>query len=201
MIKQKTGLISYESRKKFFMLMTAITTLGIILGSCMAVSENNVVFQNNFFNQYISPVHRGNTLLEITKNTFISSSSVIAVIFCTGFFAVGQPASMLALIYRGFGIGLSVAITYMTFGKNGFYITLIFIIPKILATSVIIMLGARESIKLSNIIYSYLFRGISEDNMTRYIRLYCIKFIVLIFFCFVTAVADGGLNYFFGYLL
>lgn len=200
MIKKRTYLTKTESKRVFFLLMTGIMTVGIIIGSCFSTSIGD--FNSNaILNQYISPLYNGDTLLEIMENTIISVCCIILLIFCTGFFSVGQPLSILFLIYRGFGIGLSVASTYMTFGKKGLYITLIFIVPKVLSTSVIIMLSARESMKLSNIIYNYLFRATAKEDMGKYVRLYCIKFIVLIFFVFLTAVADSGLNYFFGYLL
>ena len=95
-------------------------------------------------------------------------------------------------------IGFSTAFTYMAFGKSGFYITMLFIVPKILATSVIIMLAVRESLRLSNIIYGYIFRETVQENMGKYIRLYCFKFIVLILLALITASADCGINYLFG---
>jgi len=180
--------------------MTAVMTLGIIIGSCCAVYSDSLA-NSVIANQYISPLLNGNTLLEIIKNTFISVCAILGVIFCTGFFAVGQPLSVAALIYRGFGIGFSSALTYITFGKSGIYISIIFIVPKILATSVIIMLAVRESMRLSNIIYGYIFRESCQENMGKYIRLYCIKFIVLIFFVLLTALADCGINYLLGYML
>lgn len=201
MINKRTGLTSSESRRTFFIFMTCILTVGIIAGSYAAVSGSSFLKENALANQYISPLFNGNTLFEIIKNTFISITGIIAVIFCTGFFAVGQPVSIIMLTYRGFGIGLSTAYTYMMFGKSGIYLTLIFIVPKILAGSVVIMLALRESLRLSNIIYSYLFRSSPEENMGKYVRLYCLKFLILIFLAFIIAVADGGINYFFGYLL
>jgi len=200
MIKKNNSMSSPDRRKMFFILMTAVITAGIAAGSCTAVSSD-FLRNSPLANQYISPLFNGATLLEIIMNTFLSVSGILAVVFCTGFFAVGQPVAIMVLAYRGFGIGLSAAYTYMTFGKSGVYLTMLFIVPKIIATSVIIMLAVREAMKLSNIIYSYIFRDSPEDSMGRYIRLYCIKFIVLILFVFLTAIADSGINYFFGYLL
>lgn len=183
--------------RMFFICMTAVLTVGILTGSFTAVSAG---FLENLplANQYISPLFAGNTLLEILRNTFLSLSGILGIIFCTGFFAVGQPLSVLVLIYRGFGIGFSTALTYLSFGKSGFYITMLFIVPKILATSFIIMLAVRESLRLSNIVYGYIFKDNVQENMTKYIRLYCIKFIVLILFSLLTACADCGINYLFG---
>lgn len=183
--------------RTFFIFMISALAVGIIIGSFTAVSAE-FLKDLPLANQYISPVFSGNTLLEIFRNTFLSVSGILAVIFCTGFFAAGQPLSFATLIYRGFGIGFSTAFTYMTFGKSGIYITLLFIVPKILATSVIIMLAVRESLKLSNIIYRYIFRETVQENMGKYIRLYCVKFIVLILLALITASADCGINYLFG---
>lgn len=186
--------------RTFLILMTAIMTAGIIAGSFTAVFCD-FLKASPLAGQYIYPLLSGITLLEIFKNTFLSVSALLGVIFCTGFFAVGQPLSVAMLIYRGFGIGFSSALTYMAFGKSGVYISLIFIAPKILATSVIIMLAVRESLRLSNIIYGYIFREACQENMGKYIKLYCIKFIVLILFVLLTALADCGINYLFGYML
>lgn len=201
MIKKNAFIPFSESRKLFFICMTAFITTGIITGSCFAVCGNDMLKNSPVFNQYISPLFNGSSLFEIIKNTFLSVSAVIMIIFCTGFFAVGQPVAILSLIYRGFGIGVSTALTYMAFGKDGFYLTLIFIVPKILATSVIIMLAVREALRLSNIIYSFIFRDSARELMGRYIRLYCLKFIILIFLSLITAAADSGINYLFGYML
>lgn len=201
MNKSGKGLTRPESRKLCFIFLTALMTAGILAGSMIAVSEQNFINGKAVFNQFISPLNNGNTLLEIIRNDIISVGGILLLVFCTGFFSVGQPLAALLILYRGIGAGISVALTYMTFGEKGVYITLIFIVPKLLATTVILILGIREAIKLSNIIYSYLFRGTAEDNMNRYIKLYCVKFLVLILLVLITAVADGGLNYFFRYIL
>lgn len=201
MIKSRTGLTGSENRRLCFIFLTAVMTMGILIGSIIAVSEHSFINNKAVFNQFISPLNNGNTLFEIMKNTVISVGGILALIFCTGFFSIGQPLAVAVMLYRGIGTGISVALTYMTFGEKGVYITLLFIVPKILATSVILILGIREALRLSNIIYSYLFKGSAEENMNRYIRLYCVKFFVLLLFVFVTAILDGGLNYFFRYLL
>ncbi len=183
--------------RTFFIFMAFALAVGILIGSLTAVSDG-FPKDSPLANQYVSPLFSGNTLLEIFRNTFLSASGILAVIFCTGFFAVGQPFSLAMLIYRGFGIGFSTAFTYMAFGKSGFYITMLFIVPKILATSVIIMLAVRESVRLSNIIYGYIFRETVQENMGKYIRLYCVKFIILVLLVLITASADCGINYLFG---
>ena len=170
-------------------------------GSIMSILNTEGIRQSSVLNQLISPINNGDTVFEIFKYTLISVSIIAISTFMFGFFAMGQPFSVLLLAYRGFGIGASVALTYIEYGQKGLYITLLFIVPKILATTIIIILAVRESLKMSAQLYRYMFRGHIEENIGKLVKLYCIKFLILILFVFIVSILDSLLNYFLGKLL
>ena len=71
------------------------------------------------------------------------------------------------------------------------------ILPKLVAVSVIFVLSARESLRLSSKIFSFLFLSVNDEDIINYIKLYFIKFAILTVFIIVTAVAESAINYFF----
>ncbi len=196
-MKSRTTLSKSETRKISLILLYLAIVFGIVIGSILfSVSESKFV-SSEFVMQYISPFELKGSLLDFFGYSVLSYSLFVISFFILGFCTFGQIMSVILIAFRGIGIGVSVSSMYALMGKKAILAVLLLAVPKLVATSVIFVVASRESLKLANKLYSYAFKALCDDEMKKYIRLYCIKFIVLLFFLLLTAAADGALNYFF----
>lgn len=172
---------------------------GIAAGAvAAAVNRDTHISEHMWIHQYFAPVYSGNTILDVFRNTFLSSGVFLAAVFLMGFFAVGQPFGLVLLAYRGFGIGASVAQMYILSGTDSLPSVIALLLPKAMALSFIAALGVREMLKLSCALFSFLFRDeLPGDKMKRTVKLYAVKFLVLLVLVLIVSVFDSALNYFF----
>jgi len=192
---KRTTLTNSESRKLTLLLLCAAVVAGIIAGSCIFAVKRSLA-SNSFVTQYISPLNCGETLLDSFKYSALTYTAFILGFFLAGFFAFGKIIGIAATVYRGIGIGLTVGSLYAAFGTRAMLLTAVLIVPKILATTLVIVLAARETMKLSSKIYGFLFMKTTDEDMKKYIKLYCIKFLVLGLFMVAIAALESAANYF-----
>jgi hypothetical protein len=128
------------------------------------------------------------------RTTFLSLVLFVFAAFLFGLSAVGQPFGLALLIYRGIGIGVSVTTLYAVFGTGSVMRVLVLVFPKALAVSAISVLAVRETVRSSNSLLSYCVKSEHDDNRNS-IRLYSLKFVVLILLSLLISAADGGVNY------
>lgn len=196
---RRKELTKTESRRIAILLLNAVVIAGITAGSLMAVKMNIAEFSENpWLHQYFNPVYSGNTVLEVFKNTLYPMTLYLTAVFVLGFCSVGQPVAVALLIYKGMGIGLSAGAMYVASGAQAIIPVIALVVPKALAVTFIAVLSARESMRLSGAQLRFLFRQkIPEEKMSNTLKLYCIKFIVLMLFAVAEAVADSLMNYIF----
>jgi len=195
-MKPRTSLTNSESRRLTMFILYASIFFGITVGSCVFAFIGRDMSHNVLFSQYISPLNSGETLFQAFKYSALTYTVYITVLMLAGFFVFGNIAGVALVIYRGTGIGIAVGSLYLTFGVKAMLLTLLLIVPKILATTVIVILAARESMRLSSKLYRFLFREDSiGDGMRKFVKLYFIKFLILELFMVLIAVLESVLNY------
>lgn len=196
-MKNYNDFTKTESRRICLFLLNMAVLAGVAVGAVItAKSGTDFLTGKEWLHQYFSPVLSGNTVLDVFTNDFFSSSIVIAAAFICGLFSCGQPAAASLLVYRGIGIGASSAHIYMLMGVKGLLPAAALLLPKALVISYITALGVREALKLSCIQFSFLFKDkLPEEKMQRTVKLYCIKFIVLIALMLIVSVIDSAFNY------
>ncbi len=193
-----TGYISEKEKKNSrFFLLCIVEIIGILIGSYIAVSDTNT----DWFRKFLCPVLNGGTLSEIFRSTFISSLIFIVAAFLFGLFAFGQPLGVALIISKGIEIGLSAAMMYSVKGISALPAVFILNVPKAVAVSVVMILAVREVIRNSMSILHGLIPEREYDSERADLKLYCIKFIVLIVIIFIISVADSLLNYIFASLV
>lgn len=185
--------ISYRAdRRTSLVLFILLVILGITAGSVYAVKNTNGL--SPWIHQYFAPLSDGETVFSLMSHTFFSASLFSIAAFILGLFAVGQPLGAAMLIYRGVGIGASVASMYLMYGKSAALPVMILVLPKALAFSAIAILSVRELMRSSKALLTFCLGGDVRDDSRRGFRLYCIKFIVLIFLSLIISAADGALS-------
>ena len=123
-------------------------------------------------------------------HSFVGSASLLLVAFVCGFCAIAQPIPIGILLFRGFGLGLSLSYLYVNNGMSGVFCFLLLVLPQAVIATFALALGARESIRFSNHLFSFVVLQ-KEVQATGMFKLYLIKFLVLCGFTLVAALLDG----------
>lgn len=167
-----------RNRRKGFVLLGICLAVGIIVGSVMT-AENYAYADSAWVHQFFSPLNGGGTFPESVGRSALSAVIFLVTVFLSGFFVFGQPVGLVLLVWRGVGIGASVAGMYKIHGAGAIAEVIMLILPKAFVSAVVAVLAVRELIRSSNTLLSYALMGEKQENEKYEIRLYCIKFLVL----------------------
>lgn len=181
------------SRHKGFFLLGLCAAAGIIAGSVME-AKNMEAVSSPWVHQFFSPISGGDGFLESVGNSCLSSAIFLAAVFFTGLFVFGQPFGIVLLIWRGIGIGASVAGMYGLCGAEAIPAVIMLVLPKALVSVIIAVLAVRELIRSSNMLLSFTAVGEIRENRRSGIRLYCIKFLVLLLISVIVCIAGSAVN-------
>ena len=166
--------------------------IGVAAGSFIAIKHS--IVGSVWIEQGFMPV-TGCSVYAVIRNTFLSLTLFVSAAFLFGLSAVGQPFGLALLVYRGIGIGASVTTVYALMGKKALLRVLVLVFPKALAVTAISVLAVRETFRSSNYLLSYIAKRNERDDNRNSIKLYGLKFIVLILLSLLISAADGGINY------
>ena len=180
-----------RSRRKGFILPWICLAVGIIIGSVM-MAENNAHAESSWVHQFFSPSYGGETFTGCMGKSALSAVIFLAAVFLSGFFVFGQPVGLALLVWRGVGIGASVAGMYKIHGAGAIAEVIMLILPKAFISAVVAVLAVRELIRSSNTLLGYVINGEKRVNEKYEIRLYCIKFLVLAFISMITVIAAAA---------
>jgi len=197
-ISDKTNLTGTQRRKLSLGLLLLLFFGGVIAGTIAICAADDVkTVSSRFLTQNLFKTAEIKTVGEILFCGLIPLIIMLIVQFLSGFFAFGQVITILGIVYRGASAGVAASLFYLTLGMKGFFAILIMLLPFVMASTVILILGARESIRSSNVFFNFAFKKRVEDDSYSGIKLYAIKFIVLMAFCLVISAADCVITYFF----
>jgi hypothetical protein len=167
--------------------------IGVAIGSFITVKHD--ISGSIWVTQGFMSVAEDVSVYAVIKRDFLSLIFFVSAAFLLGMSAVGQPVGFAMLIYRGIGIGASSATVYALLGKRGLMHIAVLILPKALAFSAVSILAVRELIRSSNLLFGFVFKRDIRDDNRNSIRLYAIKFLVLIIMSLLISAADGGAVY------
>lgn len=197
-ISDKTNFTGTQRRKLSLGLLLLLMSGGIVAGTVTVCSAENLNAVNtSVFTQNLLKTTEEKTIIQIYLNSFMPLAAALIVQYLCGFSALGQPLTIAGIIYRGVSTGISASIFYLMLGIKGFLAILIMLFPFAAVSSMILILGARESIKFSNMFMSYALNKHVEDDRHSGIKLFTVKFIVLIVLSLLAAAADSLITYFF----
>ncbi len=136
------------------------------------------------------------TFIQTLVNSFSGAFMLLLGCFILGFCAISQPIEVLIPVFRGLGLGVSLAGMYSQFGLGGFCVSLVLIVPQGIVSAIVIMFAAREAVRMSNSIGMVVFSGRHEfeaiDN-----RLYFTKFVILSAVLVASSIIDSLLTFVF----
>lgn len=176
-----TNYIEDKNKKTNILFKIALLMLfGVLLGVLAFCFFNKEVILNlaNIEDDFLN-IRLSENYLSILFSSLLNSSVIIVLLFLLGFYPFAQPLEIIIPIYKGLGYGVTVAQLYYTNGAKGILMSLILILPNALISSYAVFIGVRESLTLSNGLFSHMFLYRKFDNIKETIKLYSVKFLVL----------------------
>lgn len=134
--------------------------------------------------------------------TFASSLEAVflyfIVLFICGVSVFGVFFIPFALFFRGLGLGMVMGYLYASFGWNGFFYSLALILPHAFLSSVVLVVMARESIRVSLRLSRVLLPNAKPAALWPSFKLYCIRGGVIVILLCACALLDSTLTVLFG---
>ena len=129
------------------------------------------------------------------KNTFIILLFYVCISFIVGSSAIGQPFAYALLMNSGTVVGACAFSMYKLYGKKAVLPIIMTVLPKVAAISVITVLAVRAALKSSAALLCVYRCGDVRDGRELDFRLYCIRFIVLVFLSLIFSAAVGAFDF------
>ncbi len=174
----------HKKNERFTAILAGMVLLGVLIGALLYVFVRGTGDEETFarlalVNENFLNTRREASFLRILFGSFFSSTLYLGGIFLLGFWAISQPFTLLVLVFRGLGLGAVLAQIYAAHGRGAILITLVLILPYTLLSVTALVLGARESIRMSNIYCAVSLSSRCPERMVDTVKLYLVKFLVL----------------------
>lgn len=173
---RRVGVYSH----KFYAGLLCVVLVGVLLGSLFysSMDQGTLKSLSNTQSGFVS-LRRQMDFSQILLKTLGSSTLFLLVIFLSGLCAVGHPIVICTLALRGIGLGVVLSQLYSSFGVKGMLYSALLVFPNALICSLALVLGARESLCLSNRYALFSLSDRQEDGLRETLKVYCVKFLVL----------------------
>lgn len=119
-----------------------------------------------------------------------TSTMFLGAVFVLGFSAIAQPVEIGVLVFRGMGLGVTMAQVYTQYGTTGIAICAVLIVPSALISAYALIIGTREAVYMSNLLMTNSLSDRPSEGMLSSVKLYGTKFLVLEAVCAVSAAVD-----------
>lgn len=129
------------------------------------------------------------------KSTFIISVLCVCIAFIAGFSAIGQPLAYFLLLNGGTAVGSCIFTMYKLYGKSAVLPLIMTVLPKAAVIFVITVLAVRSALKSSAALFCAYRDGDIRESRVLDLRLYCIRFVVLILLTLVFSAAVGVFDF------
>lgn len=159
-----------------FLLLIGAFILGMLYGVLLLRQDAQMLEQMQFL---IGQLLSGGTLLE---SFFHSSASALFYLFSPyllGYSAIGQPLILLIPFFKGLGLGAFLGSLYAGHGIAGIGYSVLIVIPASVILLFSLLIGCREAMRLSNMIFSNFFAKTPSALGIETVKLYNIKFLIL----------------------
>lgn len=165
--------------------------IGMIYGALLSKAQSAEFLKSlNLITREYASAHEKQTLLKTLTSSFFSCCIFVVTPYLLGYSAIGQVASFFVPMFKGLGIGLTMGHLYLSYGLKGVSYSALIIVPQTVIGLFAILIGCRESIKLSCTFLGACSSKQVKPFSSETIRLYNIKFSVLLAIALLAAVVD-----------
>jgi stage II sporulation protein M len=189
--------ITHYTKKNYMLLLLGGLFLAGLLGGAMLLStvEGETA---SFLTKLTAGFLEKRRTQTVAENFLAAASSLtfVAAMFVCGFCAVAQPLELVAPLFRGLGYGLSIAALYNSYGTQAAGYVGLYIMPGLLVSTVALLFGCRESLRLSTKFWKNL-RGADREEPGYPLRLYIARYLIIALTCTAAALLESFTYYLF----
>ncbi|MCC8192088.1 MAG: stage II sporulation protein M [Ruminococcus sp.] len=190
---QEISRISTDEKKRFKTLrpIMLLILLGVFIGTLVYIFNSDALSGslNELNTDYLS-LRSNSTYMSVMLSSLFNSTLMLVILFLGGLCAVAFPVVLLVPVYKGMGLGCSVAQLYASMGQKGFIYALVLILPSAVISCYALMIGTREAYRMSAQCFGAIFKSkiytVSENA-----RLYLVKFLILEAILSISATIDS----------
>ena len=183
------------STKKCIWTSLPVFILILLAGLVIGSAADNTVTGFEWLDRLFYDINAGTTVLDEVRNTFLLSLIFLLAAFLFGLFAVGQPFLYLLIFCLGNCIGSCTAAMYRIYGKSAVLLLLMTLIPKASGLFVTVILSVKASLKSSASLFCAFLYGDLHDCNGSGLKLFCIRYTVLILLSLAFSAVVGFLDY------
>lgn len=190
----------FSNTRALLLALMLVLLLGVLFGTLtFRGTDSGLSFITNSFIKDRAE----QTFIQTFANSFCGAGALALLCFFLGFSALAQPIELLVPLFRGLGLGTTIAFIYSSYGVKGFAITLVLIIPHAVISSMAIIIAAREGLRLSNLFTGFAIgeKSALDFPIKKSIKLYLLKFVILFVIIGLSSLLDSILTFLFAGVL
>ncbi|MDO4743390.1 MAG: hypothetical protein Q4B04_05095 [bacterium] len=194
-IEFRNNFLKAIIHNKSLIAMFLLFIISFVCGSGLAKNADS--FTNEFIKGIVTnfvSVRTDSSFLIVLFNSFFSCAGFLLLFYVIGLCAVGPVLSPLVLAFKGIGCGMLVGFLYATYELKGIAFTAIIILPPMLLFTIIYIFASREAFKFSVIFFKTLLPNIKQTGLNSSFRMYCARFVFMVFICIIGALLDAILT-------
>ena len=178
-------------KRTSLLLFAAVMIAGIIIGS---VLRNTACF-SKITSSVLNSFTQNTTWLSQVKDTFVCLLLFAAGAFIVGSSIIGQPLAYGLLLYSGIYIGLITASAYQLYSKEAIFQVLTTVLPRAFSLTAVVILSVKEALRSSSYLFSFYLNGDVRENKRISLKLYLLRFLVIIILSLILSAASGVFFY------
>ena len=172
-------------------LYVSVIITGIIIGAAV----QNIPFFDNLPLKVNRLFMQNRSVIAEVRANFICLLIFAIAAFLAGSSAIGQLLAYFLLLFSGIYTGYITASVYQMYEKNVFFIILMAILPRSAALITVVVISVRESLRSSSYLFEFYLHGDVRENRRITLKLYCVRFLVIILISLFFSAVAGALFY------
>ncbi|MBQ8107395.1 MAG: stage II sporulation protein M [Ruminococcus sp.] len=183
--------------KGFYAFLCGAVLIGALLGTLsLCLGQESALSDITAVGRRFIMQRKGMDDAAVLTGSLGSATLLLGAQLVFGLCAVGQPVAAAVPVFRGMGIGLTLAQLYTQAGKSGVLPAMGLILPSEVICVLALIAGAREAAAMSCEILSHTLAERQVEGLAEQTKLYLTRFMVLEACLALSAAADCAANHF-----
>lgn len=184
--------IAHYTKKHYGLLVFGFLFLvGVTLGTFLVryITKETLEYMLRMVNGYVHNRQEQSLLQNFTSGVF-ASMIFLGILFFSGFCAIAQPVIVLMPLFRGLGVGFSLASLYASQGTEAIGYVLLLMLPGTVISSLVILVCSQESMRMANALFSTMTKD-RQETIPYSPRLYIARYVICVLLCIIAAFIEA----------
>lgn len=188
-------------KNSYYVVVFAAFLAGMFYGAFLVgkIDESTAGLLGMLTDEYLAS-RISQSIWQTFISSLVSSVPYLILLFLLGFLSIGQPLIVVAPVFRGIGLGVTMGGLYLDYGMQGVLYCAVLIMPITLLVTFVLISASRNALKMANLFLSPVLREERAGASADALRIYCIKFLVFALVLLGASLLDALLNFLFSSL-